>query len=755
MSYRHTQNSFQFGEINPKSAGYVGTDYMASSLRECKGFMPFPSGGIMRTPGTFFSHSDFETDKTYCRQEILKVEGQSETVIDGIKTFGNDTYLICIYAGKTYAFIYTKDETSGQIIAKTKDGEVMYAVVDNTYELIELPELSITTNKGKMYIAHVNHDVMIYDLFNSTKDLISLQNSVLDFDGVTFDGDGNHPSNIAFKSGRMMLAGTANKPSTVWLSRTPTVMDTDSINVEFVDRYTDFTLFDTTTTKINTITGGELVNGTVGTVSITKTLITYSTGANPDYTVTEIYKDKKITYVDTVKHTTKTTITIEKSAASSSDDDLTITIIRKEIETERIEDGVTVIDYTYQVLEEYTPLDLNSYGTLKYTEDIDIKKILDSSHAIEVEESDLAGSRIKWISPMGKMAIATSNVIFISDGNIPTPSTFDLSISTYQPTGSSNIKTIRNYILFTGRGNTSLNLAYYDYTSESLAVQDISQTAKHLFNSEIVDFTIMFDPFPIIWVITKNGDLISGVISMGTSISVGWSVQKPQHNRKYISLEIAGDNSNTISLYVQTTNDDETTYSFETLTINEENEVSNFIFTDNSTIVIPNITKQLIVNNYLTGDKLQVIVDNDEHEYLGEYIVSGNELVLTDYDIQDGDTFRVGLKKDAYISFYPPVLSSNGLYMITKHSIVKILLRMYESGIGYIKSDENSTVNIPIIYKTFGHSNYGEKIELITKDVEIGSPLTVSNDRYLKIYVDDPFPFNLLAISYKYNVTED
>jgi len=596
---------------------------------------------------------------------------------------------------------------------------------------------------------------MIYDLFNSTKDLISLQNSVLDFDGVTFDGDGNHPSNIAFKSGRMMLAGTANKPSTVWLSRTPTVMDTDSINVEFVDRYTDFTLFDTTTTKINTITGGELVNGTVGTVSITKTLITYSTGANPDYTVTEIYKDKKITYVDTVKHTTKTTITIEKSAASSSDDDLTITIIRKEIETERIEDGVTVIDYTYQVLEEYTPLDLNSYGTLKYTEDIDIKKILDSSHAIEVEESDLAGSRIKWISPMGKMAIATSNVIFISDGNIPTPSTFDLSISTYQPTGSSNIKTIRNYILFTGRGNTSLNLAYYDYTSESLAVQDISQTAKHLFNSEIVDFTIMFDPFPIIWVITKNGDLISGVISMGTSISVGWSVQKPQHNRKYISLEIAGDNSNTISLYVQTTNDDETTYSFETLTINEENEVSNFIFTDNSTIVIPNITKQLIVNNYLTGDKLQVIVDNDEHEYLGEYIVSGNELVLTDYDIQDGDTFRVGLKKDAYISFYPPVLSSNGLYMITKHSIVKILLRMYESGIGYIKSDENSTVNIPIIYKTFGHSNYGEKIELITKDVEIGSPLTVSNDRYLKIYVDDPFPFNLLAISYKYNVTED
>lgn len=755
QNFNHIQNSFFFGEVDPKTKGLVGTDFLKSALSECKGFIPLPTGGISRCAGTFYSHSDsYEQTGGKCRLEVVKVEGQQEIYELGKKVFGNEYYILKIYAGKISAFSMQEDTTINQIKAllfNTSSTPSKVVTVTNNYQEHEIDELSIAVNKGKVYIAHQNHQLEMYDLYESTREQIKITRSILMSTGVDFNSIRNYPSVVTFKSGRMVLSATLNKPNTVWLSRTPEVSDINEEvgTVDMVDRYTDFTLFDITKTVTRTRKYDDIENEIGTKIERIDKTISYSTGASDEYSLKIIVtiKDKVI---DGTK-TTETTTKITKTSTGTNEGDAEVDLIMEEI-TQIVDDnGEKSTTFTYNEKDSYT------VPTVTFTDDdteTDVKKNIDNSHAIEVQESDLAGTRVKWVSPAGKMTFATSNALFISDGQIPTPSTFDLTIGAYITTGSKKYKTIRNYVLFAGKDDKSLYLAYYNYETEGLAVTEVTANAKHMVNSGIRDFTIMFDPYPIIWVINGNGELCSATLNfLEGRVIVGWAVQNTKSNREYISLAIAGESYDTLVLYVKT---DETIFDFETLRIKDEYELETFIFNDRTKIVSfinwqPSWTS-ISVDNFNSGDEVDLILNN---KYIQKCTVSNGSITFPSQTELTGSVVaRIGLTRSSYVSFFDPILSQNGNALLVGHSIQTAYLKLYKSGECTLSDDKSK---VEVLFKKLGITPTNEDVLLLSKDIKVNYPTTNSYDnaRTLKLEVDNPFPFNLLAISYKYRITEN
>lgn len=770
QGYRYTQNSFHNGEIDPKSRGFIGTSFIKSALAVSNGFLPFPSGGIMRTQGTFLSHADKESTGGMCRQVVLKVEGQqNEYNSAGEKTFGNESYIIKIYAGKISAILYDGKGTDNIVQGKVYNNGVTLAVgtVLNPYSENEIEDLSIASNKGKLYIAHRNHKLIVVsvNLELTTSTFIKLEIAELVTTGVNFNTPKNYAGVVAFNSGRMVLASTLNKPNTLWMSRTPDVMSqnlltdnegTTSVSeIEMDDRYTDFTLYDYSITE-TTVSKSVGLSDETDTKEVTLIKTTYSNvETETSITKKEIYIYTRVETSDGVKTTTINKVTITKSSTTESDIDNNVDLITLEQDITAEEGDEKTQNFIYSELPSLS-ISLPAYGDPTVETERSIDKILFSSHAIEVQESDLSGSNIKWIANAGRMAVATDDAIFINDGAIPTPQTFDLSLSSYQSSGLAKAKTIRNYILFTGKNDKTLYFAYYNYQIEGFSVQELTATARHILIDGVRDFTITFEPFPIIWVITKTGKLCSCAINFSENgVMPAWSTQETAEGREYLSLCVAGKFYDTLSLYVKTTKDgEEDRYDFETLRIKEEEYQESCIFTDRTEIITYdtwNVNQTTIpVTNFNTGDVVQVMANN---YYIGEFTVNNTFINIGIINIGNVFVkFRIGLKKPAYISFFDPILSSNGISLITKHSITKLYLKLYKSGVATILDGEESS---EMFNEEFGESLFGSPYQLTTGDIEIFAPTTINSNEYLKINVEKPFPFNLLAISYKYNITED
>lgn len=707
QKYKYTQNNFTSGEIDPKSTGLVGTSFFASAIKECRGFLPMPSGGIMRTPGTYYLSEAYKSGVSRL-EELITID---------------ETYIFEFYEN----YIHARNIKNDSIIQG----------IDTTYKENELRELSIIANSGSLYVAHKDHPLAFFKVENNaiTKTIPTFTTK-----GLDFSTEDNYPSIVSFRGGRMILASTNNNPNKIWQSRTPTVETDDAEIPVLVNRFFDFTLYDYSTLIIVTIKSDPLTNQDSYEKEVSINYTTYSTGALSDYTKVSIYKHR--TAMDTYPIVlTKTTIT-EKGTAS-----VNITS-RKIVEEKTTTKSDQNTEFVYSEPTHFEPVESNYPNQVTTYEDPVITKILDNSHAIETQETDMYGSRIRWISSMGRLSVATSRAIFIDNGEIATPSTFDISVSIYQSIGQKKSKSIKNYIIFTGNDEKSLYLGYYNYDSESLNTIEISKNARSLISSGIVDFTLMFDPFPIIWIVTKDGNLASCLINFSSDgIIPSWALQTKDETRKYVAVCSSGDYNNILYLNIKNTNETIVNHTIEKMIINEETDVNNSFFFDKGVVkTYSSETKEIVGLPYKDGTVLEVIADN----YLLEKKVCYNNSITTERSAKE---FKIGMVRKSYLVMFDPILSSDGNCIITKHSILKVFLRLYESGVAKLGSEGNKAV--PIIYRRFGSAKMDNDIELYTEDVAVSSPSTNTYSGNLKIVVDEPFPFNLLAISYIYKITEE
>lgn len=718
--YKYTQNSFSTGEIDPKSTGLIGTVFMQSALKKSRGFMALPAGGVMRVPGTKYIVGAYKTG--YCRMEELYLYGQPEyDVSTGVQNAGSRLFVFEFYDLFIRILEFGVYANENEIISTQ--------TMTSVYGANDLKDLSIVANKGILYVAHSRYPLGIFT-YDTT---LFFQKTNPTYTEIDFATEDNYPSIVAFKGGRMIVASTNNNPNTIWQSRTP----------DEGDRYTDFTLYDYYT-ELSVVLDSPALDDLatvpiLDNLNIKITYITYSTGAASDYKRVSIYTNISANAVVPVV-SVKTTIT-ETGTASSN---ITETLRTQETTST---DALGETTFTYSEPLTFTP-PTPTLVTTETSTNTEITKQVYSTHAIETQETDMYGSRILWVAPMGRLTVATSKSIFIDNGEIATPSTFDLYVSVYQGVGKTANRSIRNYNIFLGINKKTVYMSYYSYESESLVTFEVSKNARSLIKSGVADFTIMFEPFPIIWIVTNEGKLVSCLLNFtsdGTSPS--WSIQETDENRRYISLCASGVNSNFLFLNVASDYDSGTEYTFERIEMLEEFDTDNSFFMD---MYVNEVSETLITEvtglPYQDGTILEVIVDN---HLLERKVCNSGTITVTNA----GYNFKIGLPKTSYMEFFNPILSSNGISISTIHRVKKLFLRLYESGVAKLSSSTGG--EIPIIYKRFGDALFGDEIELHSLDLAVDAPSTNNTENTLKIIVDEPFAFNLLAISYTYNITEE
>jgi hypothetical protein len=136
--------------------------------------------------------------------------------------------------------------------------------------------------------------------------------------------------------------------------------------------------------------------------------------------------------------------------------------------------------------------------------------------AIVLEENDMYGGRIQWIAANRKLLAATEKATWSDTGEVPTPATFDMNIIEYAGSNELQPKGTKEIMVYSGRSGKTLRALVWSQDNQGggFIDTDISEQAAHLFTAGIKDFAIADYPYPVIWIVTKAGELISCTVDI-------------------------------------------------------------------------------------------------------------------------------------------------------------------------------------------------------------------------------------------------
>lgn len=361
---------------------------------------------------------------------------------------------------------------------------------------------------------------------------------------------------------------------------------------------------------------------------------------------------------------------------------------------------------------------------------------IQSSHAFELEENDMYGTRIHWLAVQNRVICGNKRAIFMDTGDISSPQTFDMTTSLN--TGSSPIqaKAYKNYVLFLGTNEKQLYLMVWDDNLQNYTAIEITRNATHLFKTGIADFDIMTDPELIIWVVTKDGKLYS------CSNATGWA-SHPRKSGTYTGLAVAGESHSRLFLEVKKDN----AYHFEYLDVLASDTVTG-VFTDCSTRFIYGAeTTQVEVNEALEGEDVSAFADGAIMPIVTAEEDSGHVYATYKKAVKEG---TVGLPIECEVRLFPPELPANGTSIGKVKRISRVTTRLYASFGGKIAVDDADPIQI--LTRRYGVYHYGTGVELVSDDVSVDTMGRNTRQGSVRILHDEPVPFNVLSVGTRFEL---
>jgi len=193
-------NNFLGGEVTPLMDGSPNTQAYQMGARRLENFLPMITGGVRKRPGTWYDGTTRGNAKA--------------RLIDWLISDRR-----CLVLEITAGFIRIWDETNAVI------QEFACAYTED-----KLADIKYASASDSLWLVHPA--VRPYNLVWNGSAFSLTQPS---FTYKNFASAGNYPGTVAFYSGRLCFAGTANEPNRIYLSMPPNSMTGE-------DRYTDFTM---------------------------------------------------------------------------------------------------------------------------------------------------------------------------------------------------------------------------------------------------------------------------------------------------------------------------------------------------------------------------------------------------------------------------------------------------------------------------------------------------------------------------------
>ena len=421
-----------------------------------------------------------------------------------------------------------------------------------------------------------------------------------------------------------------------------------------------------------------------------------------------------------------------------------------------------------------------------------------SSHAIEVRENDMYSSRIQWIANMGRIIIGTESAIFMSTMQEISPLTFDLVLTSSCGTCDINPAIVTNMLVFVGSDRRKIHYAYFNSENAGLIVGDATTSERNMFSGYIKGVWAYDYPEISIYVITEDKRTLFCQPTYTEAGSIfAWSewvfpenvvpsaffcerrLYRPPYNRICMSYERRdgiGAASQFMIICWESPYDDDTSRPMLDMMLTEDRPELEFTVHDTDVVFRGDRFggPDDPITVFLYADGVAPVVFRN----LEAIVSMGVEVPRDAVGLWDGDHLRadlkcyIGLEYETRIGLFQQILPNNsGIALTSKHRIKDISLMLFRSFGGHISVAGRKVQDLE--YLQYGKSFYSASMYdfSVSGPYEFTGLMKITNPRYMGIGADNqdrdvidedrvviassfPFPFNLMAVSINYILTE-
>jgi len=364
--------------------------------------------------------------------------------------------------------------------------------------------------------------------------------------------------------------------------------------------------------------------------------------------------------------------------------------------------------------------------------------------AIYLLESDMNCRRLAWLTGFGRLLSGTDRSVWMSDGNLPMPSTFDMAMTAAVGVAEIMPQALGGMLLFVGADKTTLRALRYSEEAGGYKDDDISDIADHLIKPGIKDIAVMTNPEPIVWVLLEDGNVVTGNIrATDAGIIASYALQTFGGNGKARSLAVA-----------RRTSRDEVCFVVERAT----NVSIEYLYLDD--IVTTAIDDCFYVDNGKTltpgGATVSGLtwLDTQEVSALGDGAVLPNKTVASNAVTYDKTItkIQIGLPYISRFRNLHPELQINNTWQGKKKQITEAIFRLYNSYGGYVGQDPDNLA--AMLFDVSGEFEYGDGPALFTGDKEQFMAGLVDTNGQFYLERRAPLPLTVLAVMLKIEIME-
>jgi hypothetical protein len=303
-------------------------------------------------------------------------------------------------------------------------------------------------------------------------------------------------------------------------------------------------------------------------------------------------------------------------------------------------------------------------------------------------------------------------------------------------------KASKEIMVYAGRGGKSLHAIVWSQSGENGGYVDIdvSRQAAHLFSLGINDFAVADYPFPLIWIVTGDGVLVSCTIDLASGITA-FARHPTEGTVRYVEVV---KNKEGEALYLSAFR-----HSFN---FGRVSTVEYVVIEDLVSAVYDESSYVDAGERYEYDAPTNVI--NDLRFFMGMSVnVLADGSPVLNLDVDWNGTLRlpfkakivhVGLPYKSILSPNPPQIPANGTSIGKKRRLEQVKLKLYRSLGGKAGTDEEKAEAINT--RRFGSYELGTPPEPYTGDVDITVSGNTDPEGSLVIVHEEPTPFTVLAL---------
>jgi hypothetical protein len=347
---------------------------------------------------------------------------------------------------------------------------------------------------------------------------------------------------------------------------------------------------------------------------------------------------------------------------------------------------------------------------------------------------------IRHIVPLSELVLLTSSAEWAVTANgsatqALTPST--LSVQPQGYTGASNVVpvTVSNSLLYAMSLGGHVGEMTYNYYAGGYVTQDISLMAPHLFDFfTIVDMAYAKAPYPIMWCVSSNGDLLGLTYSPANKVSA-WHHHDTDGAFESVCVVTEGSESVLYAIVKRTINGAQVRY-VERMHSRQVETLTDSFFVDCGVLYSGATTQTITGLNHLEGKTVSILADGAVHP---QQVVTNGAVSLQ----HAASIVAVGLPITADIQTLPFSYQAPGYGQGAMKNINRVWLRVHNSS-GIFAGP---TLDELVQYKQRTTEPYGTPPAMITGVVELDLSPGWDADGSVFIRQSDPLPLIVASMT--------